>query len=76
MRILYLFLVLFLFSCHDNRITSEYEKWYNRKIMLPSDILFTTDMNDTITFPLEKSYKILTHVDSTGCVSCRLMLNH
>lgn len=79
MKFLYLFLIPFiLFSCSNekNKIAFLYERWNGRNIVFPSDIVFTTNVNDTIAFPLEKSYKILTHVDSTGCVSCRLMLNH
>ena len=77
MRLLYLFLLLVvLSSCSKGTdVKSLYEEWINKVIVFPKDMTFTIEMRDTVFFPFDKSYKILTHVDTTGCTSCRLKLN-
>lgn len=79
MKYSFLYLILFVLfsSCSGNReIAARYEKWINREIIFPSDMVFTIQLRDTVSFPFNKTqYKLLTHIDSIGCVSCKLQLD-
>ena len=66
----------FLCSCMEkSKIMSVYEEWINKKIKFPTDMVFTVGATDTVSFAFKKQYKVLSHVDSTGCVNCRLSLD-
>lgn len=69
---------LLLNGCIDhkkNAITKVVNEWQNKKIILPSDMLFTKYGKDTIQYKIpSSSYKILMYADSIGCTSCKLQL--
>ena len=54
---------------------SVYEEWINREIKFPENLSFTVGATDTVSFTFGKQYRVLSHVDSTGCVNCRLGLD-
>ena len=47
----------------------------NREIQIPDNPVFTVLARDTVDFPMQEDYKILTYVDSVGCLSCKLQLD-
>ena len=40
----------------------------------PARPVFTIQGKDTVEYPIQNAYKILTYIDSTGCTSCKLKL--
>ena len=75
MKFLYAGLFLLaLTSCGaGDKTKTLYEEWIDKEIIFPSEMTFTVQMKDTVSFPLSMdSYKILLHVDSTGCTDCKL----
>ena len=73
-----LFLLGVSSSCSDDkedRIHRVMTEWEGRTIRFPSACHFTISISDTVGMPLEEAqYKILSYVDSTGCISCKLQL--
>ena len=68
---------LLCFSCHSEkrqamRIVKE---WHGKEIVFPASLQPKILTRDTIcTDLLEKKYKVVLHVDSTGCSECKLQL--
>jgi len=69
---------LLLASCNDNKKSSVAEivsQWEGREIIFPDNSVFTIQGRDTVDFQfLDAPYKILTYIDSVGCMSCKLQL--
>jgi Protein of unknown function (DUF1573). len=71
-----------LLSCKQDKKRSEVEKivqkWMGKEVQFPKEYLCSTLGKDTITALcadlLDKEYKVLLYVDSTGCTSCKLNL--
>jgi hypothetical protein len=71
-----------LIVCKENRIrievTEVLEEWTDKKIEFPKNIQCCIAGDDTLSSVcnklLEKDFKILLYVDSTGCSDCRLKL--
>lgn len=65
-------------SCADNRsasIADIVSQWEGREILFPENSVFTIQGRDTVDFQFQDApYKILTYVDSVGCMSCKLQL--
>lgn len=64
-------------SCTDVRekkILALIQDWENREILFPVHCDFTILGKDTIDYGIRNDYKILTYVDSVGCISCKLQL--
>lgn len=71
------FLDFFICSCTDVKKTGALavlKEWEKREIRFLNNHVFTVLGKDTVVFPLQSKYKILTYTDSTGCVSCKLQL--
>ena len=66
-----------IFSCDSRKkqYSDLLEEWIDREINIPSNMVFTVLVDDTVNFGIDGNYKILTYVDSIGCVSCKLQLN-
>ena len=78
MKYLIFLLCILLFSCQDTKRT-QYAKlikeWEGREILFPASSVFTIQGQDPVDISNDLSgYKILTYVDSIGCVSCKLRL--
>lgn len=71
-----------LFSCSDNGATNGQveqivQYWKGRILKFPSQSVFTMYGKDPVDFPEENvwdGYKVVSYVDSTGCMSCKLQL--
>lgn len=83
-RYIYMFLICFvcfsLFSCNEQNkkdIKKMVEEWSYKKIVFPNNPTFTRFAKDTIIGYFEKdcNYKVLTYIDSIGCLRCHLKLN-
>lgn len=71
------FLILILSSCKDSqrdKVISILQEWDQKELQFPSQLVFTSQGKDTIEYSLQDKYKIITYVDSLGCVSCKLHL--
>ncbi len=74
--IIFCFATLFI-ACNQKQkeIKKILKDWYNKEIIFPSSLqakIFTRDtINEDWNSP---KYKILLHVDSTGCSACKLQL--
>ena len=71
--------VWLLASCQESnkeamlRLVNE---WNGKEIKFPSCSVFTIQGKDTVDFPYKGTdYKVVTYVDSVGCVSCNLQLH-
>ena len=51
------------------------QEWMGKEVRFPNNPTFTIQGKDTVNFPLDADYKILTYVDSMGCISCKLQLD-
>lgn len=72
------FIVFVLSSCRDSqrdRMLSILKEWEQKEILFPSHSVFTIQGNDTVEYHLQHKYKIVTYVDSLGCISCKLHLS-
>ena len=83
-RYIYVCLICFvcssLFSCNERNkknIKKIVEEWSYKKIVFPNNPTFTRFAKDTIIGYFEKdcSYKVLTYIDSIGCLRCHLKLD-
>lgn len=79
-RLLYLFLLFFCFcSCSESKEEQVYRlvnEWMGKEIHFPENSVFTVQGKDTVNFDyLNADYKIVTYVDSLGCISCKLQLD-
>lgn len=74
-------IIIALSSCKSKRV-SEAEKviqeWQGREIVLPANASFCVVNRDSVTpvtrTPDNADYKIVSYVDSIGCMSCKLQL--
>ena len=68
-------LILFsLFSCGNQKkedIAALLKTWSGKEILFPANPVFTVQDKDTIDFSMLGKYKILTYVDSIGCIRDR-----
>ncbi len=77
----YLFLIvlcLIISSCIDMRerkLLSLVQEWQNKQIQIPQQSVFTIYGTDTIHFPIEGKFRVLTYLDSIGCMSCKMNLS-
>lgn len=74
------FLVIGLTACKETettRISRLVTAWSGKEIFFPKDLVFTKFGKDTVEFINGKKskYKIVTYVDSIGCVRCKLKLS-
>ena len=52
-----------------------YNEWEGKQLIFPHDSYFTIYAKDTIKYSQENcSYKIVSYIDSIGCLSCKLKL--
>lgn len=78
---LYIVTILFigLIACEETdkiRISRLITTWSGKEILIPDCLVFTKYGKDTVEFMNGKSnYKIITYVDSIGCVRCKLKLS-
>ena len=75
----FLFIGMLVCSCHQTekeKITRLMEKWNGKELVFPTNLPFVAEDRDTLLHPTEdtSNYKIVTYVDSTGCLSCKLQL--
>ena len=68
-----------LASCQESKeeamLRLVYE-WNGKEIKFPSHSTFTILGKDTVDFTYDEAdYKVLTYIDSVGCVSCKLQLS-
>jgi len=71
-----LILPVLLLSCKSNNNTLRIVKeWQGRQVLIPVTVTFKVMGKDTLCPDiLQKPYKILTYIDSTGCIGCQLDL--
>ena len=70
-------LVFFMCSCanvKETEIITLLQNWEGHEITFHDNHVFTILGKDTIAFPFQDGYKILTYVDSVGCIGCKLQL--
>lgn len=73
-----MFIFFFLVSCGNQKkenIEVLLQTWREKEVLFPKDLTFTIKGKDTVDFSLSGKYKILTYVDSIGCISCKLQLD-
>ena len=76
-NIIIIFILFSLFSCGNQKkedVVALLQTWSGREILFPANPVFTVQGKDTIDFSMLGKYKILTYVDSVGCISCKLQL--
>lgn len=79
-KIITVLIFLFTFiSCqksHHQRVLRITESWLGKEILFPTHSVFMVNARDTVNFSFEKAeHKILSYVDTLGCISCKLQLN-
>ena len=76
-NLIIVFILFSLFSCGDQKkedVAALLKAWSGKEILFPTNPVFTVQDKDTIDFSMLGKYKILTYVDSIGCISCKLQL--
>ena len=76
-NLIIIFILFSLFSCGNQKkedIAALLKTWSGKEILFPTNPVFTVQDKDTIDFSTLGKYKILTYVDSIGCISCKLQL--
>lgn len=69
------FLAWVFSSCAGkNEIVTLVEQWDDREIKFPMNSIYTIQGKDTVNFLSTGKYKILSYIDSIGCISCKLQL--
>ena len=70
--------LLIITACQDKKkeeAVSAIKQWMGKEILFPKNSVFTIRGADTIDFALNESdYKIVSYIDTAGCVSCQLKL--
>lgn len=51
------------------------QEWKGREILYPNDMHFFMQGRDTLNADSICMYKIITYIDSIGCMSCKLGLS-
>ena len=79
MKTISLLLSMFLFtSClESSKKHVEYlvQEWQGKEIKFPENPVFTRFVNDTVDYRIPTSnYKVVSYIDSLGCISCKLQL--
>ena len=72
-------IVIFFNSCNSRQkdIQVIINEWQGKDILLPQQIAYKVLGRDTVCSDLwNKPYKIFTYVDSIGCSSCQMRLDH
>ena len=78
-RILYISLSVILFISCGNKdreiLVKLMQEWKGREILYPNDMHFFMQGRDTLNADSICMYKIITYIDSIGCMSCKLGLS-
>lgn len=78
---LLLFLILtLLVSCKQtsnaDKVVQVVQAWQGREVLFPGNPVFTIYGQDTIDYNFRNAdYKVVSYVDSVGCLSCKLQLD-
>ena len=68
-----------LSSCKDSpkdEIARLVKEWDGKEIRFPESPVFTIQGKDTVDFSFRNAeYKVVSYVDSIGCISCKLQLD-
>lgn len=67
-----------LIACTPNKKSADViaDKWLGKEIIFPKKSVFTRLMKDTTAFNISQAtMKIVTYVDTTDCMGCKLQLN-
>ena len=78
-QLLFIFLTFIaLSSCKDSpkdEIARLVKEWDGKEIRFPESPVFTIQGKDTVDFSFRNAeYKVVSYVDSIGCISCKLQL--
>ena len=74
-----LFCCLLLLACErDDKsyFAGLVQEWLGKSIKFPNSRFFAIQGKDTVNIDISGKYKVLTYVDTTGCISCYLQLEH
>ena len=79
MKIFCLLLLFFYFcSCQESKeeaMSRLVKEWKGKEVKFPTRSVFTIQGKDTVDFEFANAdYKVITYIDSVGCVSCKLQL--
>ena len=70
--------IIALTSCEESRkdeIARLVKEWEGKEIHFPEHPVFTIQGKDTVDFSFrDNEYKVVSYVDSIGCISCKLQL--
>ena len=70
--------LLIITACQDKKkeeAINSVKEWIGKEILFPKNSIFTIRGKDTIDFSLNESdYKIVSYIDTAGCVACQLKL--
>lgn len=75
--IIVLCILTLCFSCNSKKKETKQilKEWYGKEIIFPSSLQPKILTRDTVCPDLlQKKYKVVLHVDSTGCSECKLQL--
>lgn len=78
-KLIYCFIfILYLCACTEsekNRLSCLVSEWTGKEILYPNNLTFTLWGQDTVETAFSKApYKIVSYVDSVGCIGCKLQI--
>lgn len=68
-------LCILLLACTDSKqekLLSYLKQWENKEILIPEALKFYVFERDSVCYQNQSKWKIISYVDSTGCVGCKL----
>ena len=75
-KIIFCVIFLFILSCQRRgEIDDLVSYWQYREIQFPQKKVFTLFGKDTVNMQMDSSYKIVSYLDSVGCISCKAQLS-
>ena len=78
MKTLLLLCAILFSACHETREEHAerlVKEWQEKEIKFPENPVFTRFVNDTVDYRIPISnYKVVSYIDSLGCISCKLQL--
>ncbi|WP_301421605.1 DUF1573 domain-containing protein [Bacteroides caecimuris] len=73
--LLVIFIAISCINSNLDGLEKKVKQWIGKELLFPKDVKFTILGTDTVKYDLSQSrYRIVSYIDSMGCISCKLQL--
>lgn len=70
-KLCFLVFITFFLFCNNRKIDSVFSEWMDKEIRMPSNCVWTVLCSDTVEFNITTRLKVLSYIDSIGCLRCK-----